>query len=448
MQNNLILVDVLSDEFYNIDMRIPKLSGVVIREWSFLLPLLLLGIYYYSSLTLVPFHPDESSYIFMSSDFEKFFSDPLEMVFMPSNPDAPGQHYRLVDPPLTRYAIGAGLWVSGKEAISTDWDWSAGWQENVFNGALPPSDVLLASRLSVSWAYLISLFAIYQFGKRMQGSSAGLIAMLLVGTSALVLLHTRRAMEESLLLLGVCLSLWSFSGINKRPWLSALAVLLAINTKWTSAVLIPLGAISIFILDSPTKRLRWCNLVLFLLILLGGTYLLNPVAWSDPLLVASTAFQERTDLVNAQIATLAQLNGSHALTTPTARFSALISNTFFNSPSALDVGNYREILEKDIQAYLAFPGTNWLRGWTGGLLSLFITLFGLFLMISTLIFHRDTAYKVTLLSLAGFFLTAGSLAITLALPFQRYVIVFLPFLYLVMSFGISQVYSRIMKKAP
>ena len=224
------------------------------------------GSYYYLTLVNVPFHPDESTYIYMSADFKRLFSEPQSLAYDQDLQTDTRQHYRLVDPPLTRYWIGAALSLAGIDTLKEDWNWSLSWQANVNEGALPDSRMLLVSRLAVSSLFMLALFATYRTGVLLHNRLTGILAIIFVACNALVLLHTRRAMEEALLLPAICLSIWSFSSINRRPWLAGLAVLMAINVKLSALPLLVVGIAAIFLLDfhqkaGPAKR--FVNLAIF-----------------------------------------------------------------------------------------------------------------------------------------------------------------------------------------
>lgn len=412
--------------------------------------LFLLGFNYYSSLKYVPFHPDESTYIYMSSDFLQLLTDPREMVFKPDIQSDLKQHYRLIDPPLTRYVIGAGLSLAGITGISSDWNWELTWDENIKSGAMPDSKMLIISRVAVSCFFLLSLYAVYKLGFQLRNPLTGLLAVILIGGNALILLHTRRAMEESLLLLGICLSLWSFSYINKRPWLAGLAVLLALNTKISAIPLYFTGLVAIICLDN-THTISWSkkfyNFILYTSILLIGTYVLNPIAWYHPWSIIQISIHERIELVSAQLSSLQIIDPAHALTSPGARIAGILTHTFFSRPAILDIGNYMEQLQPATTTYLTLPGTSLLRGYIGGLIVFFLTLFGIVLMLTGLIIHRINQNRFCLMFMLGFLFFIIPMSIANTLPFQRYVIPLIPFTSLFTAFGISQVIHP-NKKAP
>lgn len=409
-----------------------------------------LGVYYYATLTQVPFHPDEATYNFMSNDFKKLFTQPLSMQYQSDTQSDIIQHYRLVDPALNRYVIGTALAIARISPLAVDWDWTVSWQENQDNGALPGERMLMISRLAVSIFFLFSLVFIYKTGTSLHSPLTGLLAVILLGTNALILLHTRRAMQEALLIPAICLSLWSFIGINRRPWLAGLAVMLAFNAKYSAAPLMIIGGIAIFILDnyhSVLLRKRIINILVFSLLILAGTFILNPVLWADPLNVLRIAINERSILVSSQVTALQNIDPAYALTSLDNRVAGLITHLFFSRPAALDIGNYLDVLNPSIEKYLSIPGTTLMRGPIGGLVFFFLTVFGFIMMLTRLILKRDTAEFFRSVFLLGFVILFIALSVTVTLPFQRYVLPLLPFTSLLSAYGLSQIVLP-NKKAP
>jgi hypothetical protein len=183
-------------------------------DGPFIILLTLLSFYYFWGIKFVPFHPDESTYIYMSSDFDALFIDVSSLFWQADREDDARQNYRELDAPITRYLIGLGRTLIGHQALSVDWDWGKSWDENILAGAYPDSDLLRVSRLSIALFLPLTLTLMYSIGKHIQGRSLGLLSALLLGTNAVVLLHGRRAMTEGPLLLGVTLAAWSFLHIQ------------------------------------------------------------------------------------------------------------------------------------------------------------------------------------------------------------------------------------------
>jgi hypothetical protein len=404
----------------------------------------------------VPFHPDESTYLYMSSDFEHLLSDPLSLSWTPAQARVPGDrlHMRLVDAPLTRYLLGFGRSLVGLPALPADWDWSKTWQQNQAAGAVPDPRLLLAGRFTMTLLLPFSLLLIFKLGSRLHGVYTGLLAALLLGLNALVLLHDRRAMAEAPLTFGVLLALWSFLAGRKHAWLVGLGLAVAFNAKYTGLILFPVGLLAVSLPTVPrsaavgprtecssAKNLAWHRLVLNwgqLLVVFGlVTWLLNPFLWSQPFQAVQAAIVERQSLQKGQQADLQRLTPDVALVSPSQRLAALLANLYFAPPAFAEAGNYSEQTRAAEQAYLAVSGHNLLRSLVGGGLMFAFSLIGVGL--ACLRLHRALPAQKELLAL----LLLSTLALTLGifwlapLPWQRYVIPLAPITCLWIAYALS-----------
>jgi hypothetical protein len=395
----------------------------------------------------LPFHPDESSYLYMSSDFGHLLSDPFSLVWTPDQTIDNRAHMRLVDAPLTRYLLGLGRNLAGLTALPADWDWSKTWEQNQAAGALPDPRLLLAGRMTLTLLLPVSLLLIYKIGSRMHGTFTGLLAALLLGLNALVLLHDRRAMAEAALTFGVLFALWSFLAGKRQPWLVGLGLAVAFNAKHTGLILLPVGLLAVVLPDTgrlPVKNLAWQRLVIDLgqLLVVFGlvTWLLNPFLWRQPVQAVQAAIVERQELQKRQQADLKRLTPDVALNSPSQRLAALLANLYFNPPAFAEAGNYSGQTQAAEQAYMANPVHNLLRGLLGGSLMFALNLIGMAL--ACLRLNRALPAQQRMLAL----LLLSTLALALGifwlvpLPWQRYVIPLVPLsclwsAYAVSSFG-------------
>jgi len=195
--------------------------------WIFFLIILSGSIYsYFKYIRLVPFHPDESTNLYMSSDFDLLWSNPRAMFWDINNENDAKQIYRKLDPPLTRYLLGAGRTIAGLPALTADWDWGESWEQNDGDGAFPSKELLAAGRWSVALLLPFSLILLYLIGKHIDGHLTGALAVIFLITNSLMMLHTRRAMAEGILVFAVCFAIWSFMLGNKYPWLAGIGMAL------------------------------------------------------------------------------------------------------------------------------------------------------------------------------------------------------------------------------
>lgn len=390
---------------------------------------------------MAPFHPDESTFLYMSSDFELLISQPGSLAYDPANSHDVRQRYRLIDAPLTRYYLGLVRSIFSLDAPISDWDWSATWEKNRENGALPNQKLLQTSRIAISLLFPVCLLLMFLIGQEMQGYATGVIAILLFALNALVLLHNRRAMAEGWLTTGVLLSVWGALQAKKRPWLAGLGAAIAFNAKHSGLLLFPVVLFAILwqgirARDNYLKTAK--NLFLCASIFLLLTVLLNPVFWKNPLQSGVAAWEARTDLVARQVADSNQQGMGGPAQQVFIRLGATIANLYLAPIAFYEVGNYAANTGASQQVYLGIPGHNLFRSPVGAGILLFLTLFGLLTslrLFKSMPDHQKKAHFI--LWLAGIFLLIGSLVLV-PLAWQRYVIPLAPFTSLWTAFGITQ----------
>jgi 4-amino-4-deoxy-L-arabinose transferase-like glycosyltransferase len=410
--------------------------------WLSVILALVLTIFAFWGYPKVPFHPDESTQLFMSSDFETLFKNPIALAWSPEQAADLRTHYRLVDAPLTRYLHGLARSVSGLPAPLSDWDWAKSWEENQRAGALPDGQLLNTGRMILVLLFPIDLLLIYLIGMRVQGKTCAVVAMLLFGANALVLLHNRRAMAEAALTSGALLAAWSFLDGNRRPWLAGLAAALAFSAKQTAVVLVPVGLLAVSLpapgtSESPThastKQLAR-RLGQFLAIFAIITLAFNPFLWSHPIQAVQAAWTERQDLLNRQVADFNRLLPKSALDTPAIRLAALIANLYIVPPAFAETGNYLQQTGPSEIAYLAIPGHNLLRGFLGGGILFGLTLGGVIVAgLRLRSVNKDQRRAISIVLLTTFALGCGIFWL-IPLPWQRYVMPLVPFVCLWSAF--------------
>lgn len=419
------------------------LPSTALSRQSIILSLLILLLSGYAiwGAAMAPFHPDESTYLYMSSDFEFLISQPGSLAYDPGNSQDDRQRYRLIDAPLTRYYLGLVRSIFGLEAPTSDWDWSASWDENREVGAFPNHKLLQTSRIAISLLFPVCLLLVFLIGRELQGYATGVVAALLFAMNALVLLHNRRAMAEGWLTTGVLLTIWGALQAKKRPWLAGLGAAVAFNAKHSGLLLFP---VVLFVILWQGVRARdnflgiAKKLAISASVFFVVTALLNPVFWKNPLQSGLAAWEARTDLVARQVADSNQHNQGGLAPQALIRLGTTIANLYLAPLAFYEVGNYAANTAASQQAYLEIPGHNLLRSPIGAGILLFLTLFGL--SASLRLYRRmpDRQKNAHLsLWLAGLFLLIGSLVLV-PLSWQRYVIPLAPFTSLWIAFGITQ----------
>lgn len=405
--------------------------------------------FFFGGIHRVPFHPDESTYLYMSSDFERVFSQPSDLFWQPGD-NSDRQRYRLIDAPLTRYILGAGRSLVGLQALPADWDWEKSWEQNQASGALPDEKLLTVGRISIAVFVPLSLICMYWTGKSFQRPLAGLFAAFLLGSNALVLLHGRRAMAEGILLFCVTLFIFGLTYNDKNIWLPALSTALAFNAKHSAIAIFPVGFLAAGMRPLPAAskyRKVAINLFLFTLIFVIITLALNPVLWNNSIGAARAILAERSSLLNRQVAFITQVAPEQVMESTSERLAVLLTHLFVSPPIFAEAGNYLANTAESERIYSSSPANNLLRGlWGGGILLIF-TLLGLVEGIQT-IRKRDTNQRrwMALLLLATLSFAAVYLA-AVPLNWQRYVIPLVPFTSLWAGIGLDRFVSVFIRRS-
>jgi 4-amino-4-deoxy-L-arabinose transferase-like glycosyltransferase len=397
---------------------------------------LLVSAYLVWGVQFVPFHPDETSWLYMSTDYEAFLHDRASLTWDAAQVGDYDQTYRLLNAPLPKYVLGIARSLAGysPDDVSVDWDWSLDWDANVAAGALSPSRMLYAARLLNTLLLCVSIAFLYFTGKGLGGRPIGLAAAALLALNAPVLLHARRAMSESVLILSVAMSLWAILHPRPRPWLAGLTVGLAVASKLSAAPLFLLGLLAVlWPAHGESRRLkpRLLRLGQYLTLFVLTVYTLTPLIWQQPIAAGRAALQARLDFTREQVHTFREYGlEDRILDSPADRLVALLAHQFFTPPAFADVGNYLEHTAEQEAAYLAVPGNDLLRGFLGGSIMLTLTIFSLAWTFLLTIRHQTHNRRAFILLGLGTLIVAGALLVTIPLPIQRYGLPLTPFLVL------------------
>ncbi len=406
--------------------------------WNVLLFTLIVTAAYLLGTAQTPFHPDESTQIFMSGDLEIFWQNPSALFWQPQPSQPLRQHYRLLDAPLARDLIGLGRLAAGLPATQVDWDWSKSWEENRQAGALPAADVLLASRLPIALLFPFSLLLFFATARSLGGAPLAWVSVVLLAVNALVLLHTRRAMAEGPLLFASTLTLWALVRFRKNLWLLAIPAALAFDAKQTSAGLVVVGLAAVLWPSGQSLRRRLRDSVLYGLVFGLVTLLLNPFLWAHPLQAGQAAINARANLSAGQMSFIGAQNSDQVLNTWLERLIGMISQLFIAPPAFADVGNYLQQTHAAEAAYLANPLNHLLRGFSGGGLQMLLTVYGCGLAIFGLRQTQAGSRRGLALLLAATLVQFILLLALIPLPFQRYYLPLTPFACLWSGYAIVQ----------
>jgi len=393
---------------------------------------------YLRGTAAVPFHPDESTRIFTSSDGALFLHDPSALFWREEKTGDLRQAYRELDAPLANYLIAFARWLAGNPQLDQDWDWGKTWPENEQAGALPSPSLLLASRLAIACLFPLSLALLFFTARRFANELTAWVSVFLLASNALALLHTRRAMAEGLLLFTSIFTLWLLGRAENKRWLVSIPAALALCAKQSLAPLLVVGlAASLWPVGvPPAQRLKnalahGLGYTASVLVLI---FFLHPFLWENPASAIQAAARARQQLAASQVADRPE----QALNSPTRRLVSLVGNLYFNPPMIAETGNYLAEIQSAAEAYLANPLHTLFRSLPGGAALFALALFGVTAGILRTFKAKAAAQRRLILLLAATFLQAIALYWLIPLPWQRYYLPLAPYACLWAAYGVDQ----------
>jgi 4-amino-4-deoxy-L-arabinose transferase-like glycosyltransferase len=317
----------------------------------------------------VPFHPDESTYLYMSRDFDLLIrqGNPAAVTWQAANQPADVLHYRLLDSPLSHYLPGLGRLLAGYATpLPHDWNWSGDWAANVFAGAVPPAGLLNAARWPAAMLTVLSILPLYGIGSRLGGIGTGIGATLLYAFSGLVLLHGRRAMAEGPLLFFILAAIWLVLYYPRQPLLWGGAAAFAVASKLSALFLLPVLGLALLWRQPGeagkqtgwrgwANRQRLENIVMCAASFVGLSWLLTPSLWAQPIGGIAAMWAARQQLMASQTGTLSVAATVQVAASLPARLFAMLYHTYFAPPAFWDVANYAQQTAAAERSYLAVP---------------------------------------------------------------------------------------------
>jgi hypothetical protein len=183
--------------------------------------LLLLLIYVISGITLVPFHGDESTYIWTSRDYDQIVKqrDLKGILFNPiENMNDPDQWQRLSIGSILTFSIGFTRdLVNSNDDLNNQWNWDYSPKENIQKGNYPsPLNLIIGRICSASMGALSLIFLFLTTYRLFQSRLSAWITVLLFATHGDILINIRRAMQEGPKFLFLFITLYISSLILKN----------------------------------------------------------------------------------------------------------------------------------------------------------------------------------------------------------------------------------------
>jgi 4-amino-4-deoxy-L-arabinose transferase-like glycosyltransferase len=414
-----------------------------------------------ATLPAVPFHPDESTYIYMSFDLDRILADgPLSVCWRASSAGDPLQAERERDCPLARYAIAIGRRTGGRPALAAKWDWSATWTENQIRGALPSDALLLAARIPQAILLFLAVLLMARIGWRLGRGTGAVSAALLFGLNSQVLLHARRAMAESALLFGMILVaavVLEFRGARAArqrtaaaPLSAGAALAVAALAKYSGLLMAPVALAGMFLVPQAEReglpegpRRRFLTGLLrggVMVLAFGAVFLaLNPVFWCDPAGAAAGAVSERNRLLGEQVAALKIAAPGSVLAAPGLRMLAVPYELFIAPPAFWDIPNYAAQTAAAERAYLSLPIHALTAGGILAALFAVLSLAGAALAIVRAVRKKDPDVLLLLVWGAS---VLGGIWIGVPILWQRYYLPLIPVCCLFAALALGEIRDR------
>jgi 4-amino-4-deoxy-L-arabinose transferase-like glycosyltransferase len=407
-------------------------------DWVAVGAILLLTVLYAATLADVPFHPDESTHIFMSRDISR---NPFQLAWDGVLPLDNDDRLRAIDAPLARTLIGVVRETLSVPSLESDWNWSLNWHENQSAGALPSTRQLLVSRSVMVLLLPISLWLLFLVFKKILPAIPALLSVTLLGLNPLFLLHGRRAMSESPLIFGIALFLWAVTREKRNPWLIGLNLAIAINAKHSALGLVPAALLALVYLPEGFSGMKMgsINILKAISVVFAGFLLLNPFYWKQPISAIDAGLQARFTLAEDQREDHLEDEQILKKTIP-----GLLMNIYYTPPQTEEVGNYLVESEESKERYLSNPIHNWGRDLVTG--SILISLSFVGIVFAFWEFSRKSTGEMT--NLLVFVLAAAGLGVftILLVPWQRYALALLPFTSCWIGFGLAPIFKSITPK--
>ncbi len=437
---------------------LPKLANLA--KWTDALWIVVLAVYIIAGASLIPFHGDESTQIFMGRDYYYLFVEgDFAKVFYDRNLSTrqDEQELRIINGTISKTVHG---WLAANMGLRPDqlnghWDWSLDYATNRDSKRIPDLQLLQRARFASAVQLSMAALVLFFFVRMTIGRPAAYLASAVFTLHPAILFNGRRAMMEGSLLLGMVLVLLAAAWlIRERKWrcfvLLGCASGAAIAAKHTNAFVVAvvfLACASVILVEaaqSPAGALRshiraLAKLLLSGILALAVFYLMNPAWWQAPIEVAGEILALRVDLLEEQTD---KYGGYAAFDERVQGFARFVFGTEKQYFEVSEWANIEEI-GAQIDAYEAsgLAGIDTGSGDRMGIVTLGLAILG------TLLIVRDPNIdwrQRWLLLIWG----AGIMLITFVftpLPWQRYYLPALPFVIMMAAFAAARAMEMLLK---
>lgn len=186
-------------------------------DWSLLL---LLTAFILSGITLVPFHADEATYIFMSRDYDVIVKEGDLGAFLlntDTETEIADQGIRLSTGSTLSFLIGFVRDTTGmSDGLNKNWRWGYSWSDNIQQGNMPNRQLLTLARACSALTGALSIAFFFLTAHLLLGSRlSAWFAAIILATNGGILVNFRRAMQEGPKFLFLIITLYLASSVLK-----------------------------------------------------------------------------------------------------------------------------------------------------------------------------------------------------------------------------------------
>ena len=159
--------------------------------------LVIVVIYILVGISQVPFHGDESTYIWRSQEYDTLVKQGNLKSILFTQPDDYQQQLKLSIGSILIYSIGFARDIAGIDTVNNDWSWEDGWDVNLARGNRPEQQTLILARFCSAIMGAASIILFFLAARKLFPSRASAwVGTILLATQAGILLNFRRAMQE------------------------------------------------------------------------------------------------------------------------------------------------------------------------------------------------------------------------------------------------------------
>ena len=414
------------------------------------LTIVLISLLYFITLSTVPFHPDETTDLYMSENFDILFSNPLSIPYHQGQVIDSKTHYRLMDPPMISLYLGLARSITNSPPVTKDWDWTRNWNENIQQGNFPSSNTLFIGRLALLLLFPFTCYFLYLTAKHFLSHWISLFVTILFAINPLILLHARHAMMEAIFLFFITAILVLLTDKKKHLVLLPIVFTLAINSKQTALFLLPAYIIHFVWSLCKSKKKEWIKLTAaYIFIPIAITFMLNPIAWSEPIPTIKAAIAERKLLMEGNQYFLEQNQSGRSQLNLFERMITIVYHTAYEPLAFDDVPNYREDQQPSIDQYNKIIYHNHSRNIIMGTMLVISIITAILIQLFAFWKQRKSNFDEWfpwIYIYAGFFSSLIGLSI-LSSIYQRYVIILIPFISLFLGWFLETIFKG-SKKQP